>query len=85
MNIIKDYVTISLWLIEIDVMEFLILLTIDRICVPNKTEDINLNVCNLITKINKSNTLTNHILCECKCKFDGKIYNLNQKWNNNNY
>ena len=29
-----------------------------RICVPNKTEDVNLSIFNMITKINKSKTLT---------------------------
>ena len=37
-----------------------------RICVPNKTEDANLNVFNMITKKNKSKTLTKHISCDCK-------------------
>ena len=26
----------------------------------------------MITGINKSKTLTKHISCECKCRFDGK-------------
>ena len=30
----------------------------ERICVPNKTEDVNLSIFNMITKINKSKTLT---------------------------
>ena len=29
----------------------------------------------MITGINESNTLTKHISCECKCKFDGKKCN----------
>ena len=37
----------------------------------------------MITGINQSRTLPMHISCECKCKFDGRKYNLNQKWNNN--
>ena len=33
--------------------------------------------------INESKTLkTNHISCECKCKFDGKNCNSNQWWKN---
>ena len=44
----------------------------NKVCVPNKTEDLNLSVFTLITGINESKTLTNHISCECKCKFDGK-------------
>ena len=39
-------------------------------CAPNKTEDLNLNVFNMITKINESKTLTKRVSCECKCKFD---------------
>ena len=36
----------------------------------------------MITGINESKTLSKHISCKCKCKFDGRKYNLNQKWNN---
>ena len=43
-----------------------------KICVANKTEDLNLSVFNMIMGINESQTLTNHISCECKCKFDGR-------------
>ena len=41
-------------------------------CVPNKIEDLNLSVFNTITGINESKTLTKHISCECKYRFDGK-------------
>ena len=51
-----------------------------RIYVPNKTEDVNLDVFNMITGINKSKTITKHIFCNCKCKFDGRKFNLNQEW-----
>ena len=44
----------------------------NKVCVPNKTEDLNLSVFNMITGINESKTLTKHISCECKCRFDGK-------------
>ena len=42
----------------------------NKVCVPNKTEDLNLSVFNMITGINESKTLTKHISCEFKCKFD---------------
>ena len=45
----------------------------DRIYLANKTENVNINV---FTK-----TLTKHISCECKRKFDGRKLNLYQKWN----
>ena len=38
----------------------------------------------MITEINESKTLTKHISCECKCKFDGRKCNSDQKWNNDN-
>ena len=33
----------------------------------------------MITRINEAKTLTKHMLCDCKCKFSGRKYNLNQK------
>ena len=43
----------------------------NKVCVPNKTEDFSLSVFDMITGINELKTLTKHIPCECKCKFDG--------------
>ena len=54
----------------------------NKACLPNETEDLNLSVFNMITSINESETLTKHISCECKCRFDGKKCNSNQWWNN---
>ena len=34
------------------------------------------------TEINESKILTKHMTCKCKCKFDGKRCNSNQKQNN---
>ena len=39
---------------------------------PNKTEDLNLSVLNVITGINESETLTKHISCKCKCRCNSK-------------
>ena len=47
----------------------------NKVCVPNKTEDLNLSVFNIIVGINKLKTLARHISCECKCKFDGRKCN----------
>ena len=54
----------------------------NKMYVPNKTEDLNLNEFNMITEINESKTLTKHISYECKCKFDGIKCNSNQNRNN---
>ena len=53
-----------------------------EVCVPYKTEDLNPNVSSMITTINDLKTLTKHISCECKGKFDGRIFNSNQWWDN---
>ena len=54
----------------------------NKVCFPNKTEDLNLSVLNKITEINESKTLKKYILCECKCKFDVTNSNSDQWWNN---
>ena len=51
----------------------------NRICVPNKMEDLNLSVFNMITRINQSKILTKHISWKCEFKFDHKKCNSNQK------
>ena len=50
----------------------------NKVCVPNKTEDLNLSVFNMITGINELKILTKHISCQCKCKFDGRKCNSDQ-------
>ena len=54
----------------------------NEVCVPNETEDLTLHTFNMITVINQSRTLTKHISFKSECKFDSKICNSNQKWNN---
>ena len=50
----------------------------NNVCIPNKTEDLNLRVFNMITGINEWKTLTKHISCKCKYKLDGTKCNSNQ-------
>ena len=53
-----------------------------RICIRNKTDNVNSNKFNMKTKTNKSKTLIKHNSCNCSCKFLGRKCNLNQKLNN---
>ena len=53
-----------------------------KICVPKKTKDINVKVFSMITNKNEAKTMTKHISCGCKCKFNSTTFNSNQKWNN---
>ena len=54
----------------------------NNVCVPNKTENLNLNVFNMIIGRNESKILTKHVSCECKCKFDERKYKSDEWWNN---
>ena len=56
-----------------------------EVCVPNKTEALNLSVFNRITRIKDSKALTKHVSCKCRCKFYCRKCNSNQKWNNDQY
>ena len=53
----------------------------NKVWVPNKTKDLILSIYNIITGINESKTLTKHISCKCKCRFDGEKCNSGQWWN----
>ena len=44
----------------------------NKVCVPNKTEDLNIYVFNMIT----GKILTKDISCECKCRFDGEKWSM---------
>ena len=63
MNTLKNYASTHLRLIKIDALEVVILLIAFLIT----------DVFNMMTGINGLKTLTKHISCECKCKFDHKI------------
>ena len=54
----------------------------NKVCISNKTEDLNLSVFNMITGINESKTLKKHISCECKYRFDEIKCHSDQRWNN---
>ena len=51
-------------------------------CVPNKTEELNIQVFNRITGKNELKILTKDILGKYKRKFDGRKCNWNHKCNN---
>ena len=51
---------------------------LNKVCAPNKTED--LNICFQYNyRKNKSNVLTKDISCKCNCKFDKRNFSSNQK------
>ena len=53
-----------------------------KIFVPKETKDINVKSFNMITNKNETKAMTEHISCDCKCKFNKTAHNSNQTWNN---
>ena len=49
----------------------------NKVCVPSKTEDLNIHVFNMIKGKNELKILTKVIWCKCKWKFDGTKCNSN--------
>ena len=84
MNTVKNYTTIHL-LVKLDkcfencniLHDFS-----NKVCVPNKTKDLNIHGFNMITGKNEPKTSTKFTSCGCKWKFDGRKCNSNQKCDN---
>ena len=53
-----------------------------KICTSKESKNINVKAVNIITSKHEAKAMTEHILCDCKCKFKSTICNSNQKWNN---
>ena len=49
-----------------------------KICVPKK--NVNVKAFNMITNKNEAKVMTEHIPCDCKCKFNSTTCNSKQKW-----
>ena len=83
MNTAKNFTTTHLRLNQIDVGSCNTFNDLsNKVCVPSKTEDLNVSVFNMKTGINESKTITKHISCKCKCNFYGRKCNSNQQQNN---
>ena len=52
------------------------------ICVLKETKDANVKEFNMIINKDEAKEMTEHISCDCKCKFNSTTCNSNQKWNN---
>ena len=54
-----------------------------KICVLKERKDIHVKAFSMITNKDEANTITEHISCDCKCKFNSTTCKSKQKWNNN--
>ena len=50
-----------------------------KICVPKGTKEIYVKAFNMITNKNEAKAMTEHISCDCKCKFNSTTCNSNQE------
>ena len=57
----------------------------NKVCIPNKTEDLDTHVFNTITGKIESKILRKDISCELECKFDRRKCNSNEKWYTDKY
>ena len=46
-----------------------------KIYVPKETKGINLKAFNMITNKNEAKSMTEHISCDCKCRFNSTVCN----------
>ena len=53
-----------------------------KICVPKEAKDIYVKAFNMIANKNEAKTMTEHISCDCKCKFNSTKCNSYQIKNN---
>ena len=53
-----------------------------KIYVPKEAKDINVKGFNMKTNKDEAKTMTEHVSCDCKCKFNSTTCSSNQKWNN---
>ena len=57
----------------------------NKVCIPNKTEDLNLNVLNMTTFIKELKTFGKNISWKCRCTIDWAKCKSTQLCNNNKY
>ena len=50
-----------------------------KICVLKERKDINVKTFDMITNKNDAKAITEHVSCDCKCKFNSTISNSNHK------
>ena len=49
-----------------------------KICVPNKTNDVNVKACDMVTNKNETTTMLKHISCDCKWKYNSTACSSNR-------
>ena len=53
-----------------------------KICVPDVIQDLNVKVCNLISRTTETRHIKWHETCKYKCRLDASVCNNKHRWNN---
>ena len=56
-----------------------------KIRVPKETKGLNVEAFSMITNKDETKKMTEHMSCDCKCKFKRTTCNSKQKWNDKIY
>ena len=52
-----------------------------KLCVPDIIKNINVNVFNLMSRINETRHIIWHETCNCLCRLSASVCNSRQRWN----
>ena len=52
-----------------------------KLCVPKIVKDMDIKVCNLMSRTNGTRHILWHETCACKCRLDVNVCNDKQRWN----
>ena len=52
-----------------------------KICIPDVIKNINVKVFNLKSRTKETRHIEEHETCKCKCRLDGGVSNIKQRWN----
>ena len=52
-----------------------------KLCVPDVVKNINLKVCNLMSRTNETRYIIFHKTCKCKSRLNASVWNNKQRWN----
>ena len=52
-----------------------------KLCLPDTIKNMNVKVCNLMSRSNQTRHIEWHETCKCKCRLNVNVCNNKQRWN----
>ena len=52
-----------------------------KLCVPDDVKNIDVKICDLLSRTNEKRHIKWHETCKCKCRLDATVCNNKQRWN----